>query len=75
MVFDIQVINDMIILSSIKGDNEMNQQAFDEMGELRKAVKKYEWAGEFLKAALIHQLWLELYLRSNGLPVDKYWKL
>ena len=53
----------------------MNQQAFDEMGELREAVKKYEWAGEFLKAALIHQLWLELYLRSNGLPVDKYWKL
>ena len=75
MVFDIQVISDMIILSSIKGDIDMNQQAFDEMGELREAVKKYEWAGEFLKAALIHQLWLELYLRSNGLPVDKYWKL
>ena len=75
MVFDIQVISDMIILSSIKGDMEMNQQAFNEMGELREAVKKYEWAGEFLKAALIHQLWLELYLRSNGLPVDKYWKL
>ena len=53
----------------------MNQQAFNEMGELREAVKKYEWEGEFLKAALIHQLWLELYLRSNGLPVDKYWKL
>ena len=44
----------------------MNQQAFDEMGELREAVKKYEWAGEFLKAALIHQLYIELYLRSTA---------
>jgi hypothetical protein len=53
----------------------MNQQAFNEMGELREAVKKHEWEEEFLKAALIHQLWLELYLRSNGLPVGEYWKL
>ena len=65
----------MILSSSIKGDFEMNQQAFNEMGELREAVKKYEWAGEFLKAALIHQLYIELYLRSNGLPVGEYWKL
>jgi hypothetical protein len=65
----------MIILSSVKGDIQMNQQAFNEMGELREAVKKYEWAGEFLKAALIHQLYIELYLRSNGLPVGEYWKL
>ena len=75
MVIDRQVISDMIILSSIKGDIQMNQQAFNEMGELREAVKKYEWAGEFLKAALIHQLYIELYLRSNGLPVGEYWKL
>ena len=53
----------------------MNQQVFKEMGELREAVKRYEWAGEFLKAALIHQLYIELYLRSNGLPVGEYWKL
>jgi len=52
----------------------MNQQTFTELGELREAIKRYEWNDEFLKAALIRQIWLEFYLRSNGLPVGEYWK-
>ena len=50
------------------------ENAFQEMRELREAIKRLEWNGEFLKAALIHQLYVELHNRFNGLPVEDFRK-
>jgi hypothetical protein len=50
------------------------ENAFQEMGELRDAIQRLEWNGEFLKAALIHQLYVELHNRFNGLPVEDFRK-
>ena len=73
-VTDRPIDNKLIYDFLTTGAAEMNQQTFTELGELREAIKRYEWNDEFLKAALIRQIWLELYLRSNGLPVGEYWK-
>lgn len=73
-VTDRPIDNKLIYDFLTTGDHKMNQQTFNELGELREAIKRYEWNDEFLKAALIRQIWLEFYLRSNGLPVGEYWK-
>jgi hypothetical protein len=50
------------------------ENAMDEMRELRSAITRYEWEGRFSYAALIRQIYRELYLRFNGLPVGDYWE-
>jgi hypothetical protein len=50
------------------------ENAFQEMGALRDAIQRLEYNNEFLKAALVHQLYVELYNRFNGLPVENYRK-
>ena len=50
------------------------ENAMDEMRELRAAITRYEWEGRFNYAALIRQIYRELYLRFNGLPVGEYWE-
>jgi hypothetical protein len=50
------------------------ENAFQEMGELRDAIQRLEYNDEFLKAALIHQLYVELHNRFNGLPVEDFRK-
>ena len=54
MVFDIQVISDMIILSSIKGDNQMNytQHPYMEQ-EKRHLNRRADSALDFLVAIAI----------------------
>ena len=49
------------------------ENAMDEMRELRAAIIRYEWEGRFVYAGLIRQIYRELYLRFNGLPVGEYW--
>jgi len=68
----VAIYNCFITLKS--GDNIM-ENATEEMRELRIAAQRYEWNNEFYKAALIHQLYVELYRRFNGLPVGEYWNL
>jgi len=51
------------------------ENAQEELRELRTAIQHYEWNNEFLKAALIRQLYVELARRFNGLPVGEYWNL
>ena len=51
------------------------ENAQEELRELRVAIVKYERKEEFIKAALIRQLYVELARRFNGLPVGEYWNL
>jgi hypothetical protein len=54
MVFDIQVISDMIILSSIKGDIEMNHTQHPYMEEQgRRLDRRADSALDFLAAIAI----------------------
>jgi hypothetical protein len=50
-----------------------NAQA--ELRALRLAIESYERNDEFMKAALIRQLYNELACRFNGLPEGSYWNL
>jgi hypothetical protein len=50
------------------------EHAQEELRELRTAIQRHERNNEFLKAALIRQLYTELARRFNGLPVGEYWK-
>ena len=52
MVFDIQVISDMIILSSIKGDN-MNHTQHPYMEQARRLERRADSALDFLAAIAI----------------------
>ena len=53
MVFDIQVISDMIILSSIKGDNEMNHTQHPYIEQARHLNRRADSALDFLAAIAI----------------------
>lgn len=54
MVFDIQVISDMIILSSIKGDIEMNHTQYPYMEQERRHLnRRADSALDFLIAIAI----------------------
>ena len=52
MVFDIQVISDMIILSSIKGDN-MNHTQHPYIEQARRLERRADSALDFLAAIAI----------------------
>ena len=53
MVFDIQVISDMIILSSIKGDIEMYHTQHPYMEQARRLERRADSALDFLTAIAI----------------------
>lgn len=53
MVFDIQVISDMIILSSIKGDFEMNHTQHPYIEQARRLERRADSALDFLTAIAI----------------------
>jgi len=51
------------------------EKAQEELRALRRVAEQYERNNEFLKAALIRQLYTELARRFNGQPVGEYWNL